>query len=285
MPFFPFCPFSPRPGACPLTPSKHPNRARSHLYFELNVSDNVTKSAPPTMSTRERPHLRSSDDDVSRTSTGLRPSSESEIFAAPGAGRSGEYPAIRPTLSMSADDRLTPTEPLATAGRPLPTLQKLTSDQDAAPSSDAPRQRSLSSPALERLPSEPPRPRSLSNPAFERPYASLLPPSKRPAESPKVETRDDRRTTDPRVAPEPTRSTDPATRSLSEPPPSLRRAHSAGPPRRLGTCQIHRMVLSPTGDCVFCRREAESHARARWANFTVLIIIAVAAVVGLVLAR
>jgi hypothetical protein len=43
-------------------------------------------------------------------------------------------------------------------------------------------------------------------------------------------------------------------------PPSVRRPFAAGPPRRLGNCQIHRIALSPGGECVLCRREAKAKA-------------------------
>jgi hypothetical protein len=209
------------------------------------------------MPSRELPHLRTPPVEASDRSTGLRPLTDAEPSAALGAGRSGEYPSVRPATGPITEDRLTPTEPLATAGRPLPSLQRTTST--TAPP-----------------PPESPRPRILSNPALERPYSSLAPPS--------------RRGTDPTAAPEspastqPRSATDPA-RPRSEPPPSMRRTHSAGPQRRLGTCQLHRVALSPTGDCVFCKREAERHARARWSNITLLIVLAVAVTVGVVLAR
>ncbi len=43
-------------------------------------------------------------------------------------------------------------------------------------------------------------------------------------------------------------------------PPSMRRPFAAGPPRRLGSCQVHRIALSPGGECVLCRREAKAKA-------------------------
>lgn len=46
-------------------------------------------------------------------------------------------------------------------------------------------------------------------------------------------------------------------------PPSLRRPFAAGPPRRLGSCQIHRIALSPGGECVLCRRDAKAKAESK----------------------
>lgn len=218
------------------------------------------------MSSRERPHPLDSAESEPRAQTGLRSLNDGPTSASMGqTGRSGEYRAIRPAAS-GADDRLTPTEPITTAGKPLPTLQR---------------------PATT-LPDV--RPRALSNPALERPYASLPPPSKRGtdprgAAEPLSNAADSRRTTDPQEATDdPRRGTDPA-RPRSEPPPSMRRTYSAGPQRKLGTCQVHRVTLSPSGDCVFCRREAEKYSKARWSTITLLIILAVAVTVGLVLAQ
>jgi hypothetical protein len=226
------------------------------------------------MSSGDRPHVRAPSEGTSPSQTGFRAASERGEGETDGTGRSGEYRAVRaPTVAagIPADDRLTPTEPLLTAGKPLP--------------------------ALQRPPATETRPRALSNPALERPFASLPP-------SPKRAT-DPRATTDPRMATdqqrlglEPARQRSEPPRQRSEPPrqrtdpqnsepspPSVRRPLSAGAQRKLGTCAIHRAALSPGGDCVLCRREADRHARARWSTVTLFIMVALAIVVGVVLAR
>jgi hypothetical protein len=120
-----------------------------------------------------------------------------------------------------AEDRLTPAEPVSTAGQPLPALRRPFASFSQMPRSE------LGLGYAAATPSEPP------------PSA----------------------------------------------PPSIRRPLSAGPQRKLGTCQIHKVALSPKGECVLCKREAESLMKTRWSLAATLIVLAVAILAGIVLAR
>lgn len=170
------------------------------------------------MTSRDRPQAQPPSEEVLRTRTGTRPLSGGPASGSPldkPPSRSGEYPAvIAPAPVLPEDDRLTPTEPLATAGQPLPSIRK--------------------------------------------PFASLTPMTKIEAQA----------------------------RPVSEPPPpSIRRPLSAGPQRKLGSCPLHKVTLSPNGDCVLCKREADERTKSRWSRVALGLVVLVAILAGLALAN
>jgi|GEM_PF-4537881 len=185
------------------------------------------------MSSREHPRtpLQSPTEAIPRAQTGTRAVAHAETLDGIGAtsGRSGEYPVTdpirqglrEPLAAREPEDRLTPSEPIATAGQPLPSLRRPFASLSQMPRPEMPSQSGLT-------PSEPP----------------------------------------PSVA------------------PSVRRPLSVGQqPRKLGNCQLHKVALSPHGQCVLCKREHDALVRSRWSIAAVFLIVGIAIAAGLVLAR
>lgn len=220
--------------SCRAAAEKRPFEASGALYFGFPAADDDPLGIRlPNMSSREhpRPPLESPTEAFTRSQTGSRrvEHGASQSGFPPASGRSGEYPAIgaevRPPSRMPSDmgseDRLTPSEPISTAGQPLPALRR-----PFASLSQIPRPEMPSHPSL--LPSEPP-----------------------PASA----------------------------------PPSIRRPLLAGPQRKLGNCQLHKVALNPQGQCVLCKREHDALVRSRWSLGAVILIVAIAILSGLILAR
>lgn len=63
-------------------------------------------------------------------------------------------------------------------------------------------------------------------------------------------------------------------------PGSPRRPLQAGPPRRLGTCSRHKVALSPTGECVLCRREAPTRVSGRLVALLVVLALSAGALLA-----